>query len=110
MRNVPGPSAPEYEKRLHFESALQIAKEAEFLDVTECAFTPVVLKLKLNQEFIVKNRGDISHEIYVDADHRYIIPPKDEKIITADFGRGAIFYGVGCDTYTQPAGFFLVEL
>lgn len=106
--NVPSQDSTQEEKQQHFELVLRIAKEADYLDISQCIPSPVVFKVKNDERFTVKNPDAVEHTIGLDPDHIFSVPAQSTKTIVADFGHGAGLYGYGCDASTKAVGLFLV--
>lgn len=105
---APAPDAPPEEKQRYFALVNEMAKEAEFLDITDCMGSPVVFQIKEKAKFTVKNNDDVPRTVYVDKEHAYTVPAHGTKVIQADFGDGPQAYGYGCGTVKGLAGLFLV--
>jgi len=105
----PEKDAPLEEKQRHLELVRKVAKEARYLDITKCTIaTPVVLKVKYEEEILVKNSDNIPHTIVFDAENIMSIPANSTTNITPSFERGPGTYGYGCDKTPHAAGLFLV--
>lgn len=97
------------EKMKHYQFAISIAKESEFLDVTDCSPEPLVLKVANGGTVKLKNDGNADVTIVMDAEHTYSVGAKSTKSIKADFGKGAGLYGYGCNQSSGPRGMIFVS-
>jgi len=105
----PANDAPAEEKQRHLELVQKVAKEARYLDITKCTIaTPVVLKVKYEEEISVKNSDNIPHTIVFDAKNTISIPANSTTNISPGFEHGPGTYGYGCDQTLHAAGLFLV--
>jgi len=108
--NPPERNATNEEKSQHYNIVANLAEEADFLDINKCEKAdPMVMSLKLKQDFKITNDDSVEHTLIIDEKTRYTIPPG--KTITANanfqYGRGA--YGYTCDKLGGVVGFFLVN-
>jgi len=98
----------EEEKGKHFQYAMSIAQEAEYLDISDCNIKPLVLKVKNGEDVKLKNDSDINVNVTLDTEHSYDIGAKSTKIIKAGFGKGAGLYGYGCHSSKNSQGMMFV--
>lgn len=83
--------------------ATKVAREASSVDVTGCEMDPVVLKVKYQKSFTLKNNGDeeVSVVFYADGIVR-LIPKGGETNIKDDFGKsGSGLVGYYCRAGTK---------
>jgi hypothetical protein len=106
---TPGPSASEEERANHFRLVQSIAKPAEFLDISDCKADPVVLKVKDQSKFTVRNTDNADRKFVLSQSKFIIIPALSDTELTADFGLGPGIYGFGCDNSFSPIGLLFVE-
>jgi hypothetical protein len=100
--------SPEDEKMKHYQFAISIAKEAEYLNITDCKSNPLVWKVKNGTMVKLKNGGSTEATITMDDKHIYSVAAKSTKSIKADFGMGEGLYGYGCNNSPTPVGMILV--
>ena len=105
--NAPSPDAPEEERQAHFELAKSVAQDAEYLDITGCVGSPLVLKVKGNEPISVRNDDAVEHSIGFN-NALYPISAGGTTEVAFDFHSGPGLYGYGCDTSQGAAGMFLV--
>ncbi|MCP6719983.1 MAG: hypothetical protein KJI72_01475 [Patescibacteria group bacterium] len=106
--NVPDLNASTEEKQRHFELVVQVAKTAEFLDISDCNPSPVVMKIKKGETIAVRNNDSADHSIVFNLESIHPIPAGSTKNITNVFDKGPGVYGYGCDASTGAVGMFLV--
>ena len=107
--NIPPPDASQEEKQKHFEIALQEAKEASYLDITQCTLAvPVVFRVREGESFEVRNNDTKPHTIIINPENTFTIPAKESRDIAPDFVQGPGLYGYGCDLTAHSVGLFLV--
>lgn len=98
----------EEEKKRHADLVQRLARDAAYLDITDCDPQPIVMRLKDGGEFTVKNSDAGEREIGIDPQHIYTIPGRGERKIKVDFGHGPGVYGYGCNKSSGAVGMFLV--
>ena len=98
--NFPAADAPEEVKREHFELASKLAEVSPTLDVTDCNLQPLVLSAEIERDLTLKNTSIYDVEVYIEGKN-YIVPPEDEIVIKAGFGKGGGLYGYSCNS-TAP--------
>lgn len=96
------------EKKRHFDLVQKLARDAEYLNITNCAPQPIVIRVKDGSHLIVKNSDDEMLEIGIDPQHLYGIPAQGEKKIKIAFGNGPGIYGYGCNKSSGAVGMFYV--
>jgi hypothetical protein len=107
--NVPDDKAPDSEKLKYFELAQTLARDADYLEIkNDCDLYPLVLYSRLGSSIKIRNSGDNNAIIQVNNDHRYEIPARETKTITADFGSGQGIYGYSCNESPKAMGIFFV--
>lgn len=104
----PGPNDSEQKRKEHFALVERLAKEAEYLDITDCKSIPVVLRAKKGSEIQLRNTSKVDHALVIDKDHVYTVPAEKTLKVKADFGKGAGVYGYGCDKSTGATGMMLI--
>lgn len=107
--NTPPQDASREEKQEHFQLALSMAEEADFLDISGCEPKPLVLSLKESETFSVKNTDSIPHVIRLSAETAFTIEANGTTELKADFEHGPGMYGYGCDDGGRTAGLFIVN-
>ncbi len=85
----------EEEKAKHYQYAISIAKESEFLDLSTCKPQPLVWKVTNESEVTLKNDSDAQVTMGIDPEHIYVVEANSTETITADFGKGQGLYGYG---------------
>lgn len=100
--------SPDEEKMRHYQYAISISQEAEFLNLTDCNPEPLVWKVKNGSTVKLKNDGNTEVKITMDAQHTYSVAAKSTKSIKADFGMGEGLYGYGCNTSPGSRGMIFV--
>lgn len=97
-------------KKDFFDLIQNEAKESEIVDIRTCDHAdPMVLKLKLNQQFTIKNSDNINHAIKIDPQNIYDIKAGESKKFKAKFSNGPGVYGYVCDQYDGLIGFLYVD-
>lgn len=94
--NPPSVEASRSTKQKHAQTVAKLAKQGSSLEIKECQPTPLVLEVKENTEFIIKNLDSVSKSITFDEDHQYKIPGSGATTIKADFKYGTGDYGYIC--------------
>ena len=108
--NIPPPDASQEEKQKHFELALREAKEASYLDITQCTLAaPVVFKVREGESFEVRNNDTEPHTIIINPENTFTIPAKESRDIAPDFVQGPGLYGYACDNVPRAVGMLFVE-
>jgi hypothetical protein len=107
--DVPDDKAPDSEKLKYFEFVQTLARDADYLEIKNgCELYPLVFYSRLGSSIKIRNSGDNTSTIQVNNDHRYEIPARDTKTITADFGSGQGIYGYSCNDSPKAMGIFFV--
>jgi len=105
--NPPSPDAPAAEREKHSALAAKLSKESDSLDITNCRSNPLVLRIKINKNLIVKNSGNIDRKLIFDDTHKHQIAKNSTTNIKVDFGHGVGLYGYICEG-VGLTGFILV--
>jgi hypothetical protein len=107
--NVPGDKASDADKLKYYELVQTLARDADYLEIkNNCELYPIVLYARLGKPIQIRNTGDTTSTIQVNNDHRYDIPARDSKTITADFGSGHGIFGYSCNESPKAMGVFFV--
>ncbi|MEX2090765.1 MAG: hypothetical protein WD989_01370 [Candidatus Paceibacterota bacterium] len=101
--------SPDEEKMKHYQYAISISKESEYLNLTNCSPEPLVLKAINNGTIKLKNDGEMPVTMVIDAEHTYLVGPKSTKSVKADLGKGVGLYGYGCNNSSGPRGMIFVS-
>lgn len=106
--NSPAQNASAEEKRAHYDLAVRMSTESDKLEIKNCVATPVVMRVRLNSTFSVKNSG--SNEIEFGFDKKVKIAPGNTVQVKADFKNGVGLYGYGCSDQqlSRAVGFLIV--
>jgi len=106
--NPPQPDATDEEKQQYSQLVQRLAQEPAYLEIGEqCRLTPLVLRVKQDEVFTVRNNDTVEHTIAFFID-RYIVPPGGTQDIVADLGNELGIYGYGCDASLNIVGLILV--
>ena len=99
------------QKIRHDELIRQLAKNADFLDITGCRAEPLVLRVRMDEDITVRNRDDMAHILHQGPRQEIEVPPKGEIIVPARafFTRAPANYPYACDNLSQTVGLFAVE-
>lgn len=107
--NPPKDDASAKEQARHFLIAQSIAKEAPYLDITNCKKgEPVVFKAKEGEKFAVKNEDSVEHTISMGENQIFSIAAHSTKTILPEFKIGPGVYGYGCDASEKEVGMIFV--
>lgn len=105
----PLPKNPTVEQRkIRFEAAQRAAQESEVVSIMGCFANPAVLKAKLNQTVLFRNRDKNSHLIKF-TDKTISLPASKVKSLVLDFDKGPGLYGYSCDDHSYLSGLILLE-
>lgn len=108
LLKTPPQGATETEKAAHFAIVNRLARTAEFLDLSACYGSPLSFRVVEGAEFSVKNNDTVAHTLQISPEHIYTVPAKEEKKLTAQFGKGPGVYGYGCDNSPDARGILFV--
>lgn len=98
-------TSPESTQSSKSNRSLQTPKPVESLDITGCNPIPKQLKLKIGQDFQVKNNDKVAHTIIIDASHKFVIPAESTTTLSSTFGASGIIGTIGyrCDNASSEA-------
>ena len=103
----PSSNASDSAKDEHTRLVLSVAKETGRIALEDCTVSPLVLRIKRGESFVVTNFDRVSHALFISSANQYSLDPDQTKEIVADFGGGGI-YGYGCDSSTKAIGMILL--
>lgn len=107
--NFPGPRASASERQSHFQLASKTAVQSNTLVINSCTNpSPLVLKLKNNQKFIIKNSSKKPYTLVLDPKNKILMPAEKDTLATAAFNKGPGLYGYSCEGMNKVVGLFYV--
>jgi len=106
--NPPSPDASPDEHARFFEEVQRLAREADFVDISDCTPNPQVLQVKYGSTITFRNQDTAEHTITHNPQYQFVIPPGGTKEVAADFGRGPGLYGYGCESSSGAIGMILI--
>ncbi len=96
------------DKKKHYDLAVSMAKESMYLEGTNCAFDPFVLKVKDGAAIKVKNNDSHPTTITFNDKLKFTVSANSTKEFQATLGHGPGLYGYGCESNSGAKGFILV--
>lgn len=85
------------------------AKPGDLRITKNCIPYPVVLKVKMNSNYAIKNEDTIAHTLTFAGTRKYSIQPNASISVKADFENGFGGYGYQCDAAGLVSGYIFAS-
>lgn len=95
--NPPAVDASRSAKQQHARIVAKLAKIGDTLEIKDCLPTPLVLQLKQDTEFKIKNSSNNDIRIIFDEDHAYRVSANGSTTVKAHFKYYTGDYGYVCE-------------
>lgn len=103
--NFPGPNATESEKKKHAELVDKMSVISSELNITNCQFSPPILKALQGSSITIRNDGQDAQTLHWGTKD-IVIQPTSQKVVNLRewFGNGLGDHGYSCLNSNNPGG------